>query len=537
MSRARFIVADVFDGLRSLPDASVDFACWSPPFLALRSYLPPDHPDKAREIGSEPTPAAWLDVMLAVTAEVGRVLAPHGSIAVEIGDTYAGSGGAGGDYNDGNLRAGQPKFNGSMKYQRTHDPAIGPPIPRVSGTSGAPGGPGWPLPKSLTGLPTLYAWSLAYGRNLLTGEPSPAGQWRVRNLRPWVRPNPPVGSVGDKVRPATSYVTVACRSEKRWHDLDAVRRPTTRYDLGGLRKGNAVSGGDHQREDAGERSNMSGSNPAGAPPRDWQHPVDEIIRAQQATDKRTPRDIRIALERSGWLAPADTYDQSPGGYTGAHYAVWPPELVAPMVEEMCPRRVCRTCGEPSRRVTGAPEYVASDGSGEPVTRHFDGDRTADGANAWSAEGHRTPGVRNAPSVGWTSCEHRDAELWSGDWRAELAEARRCEREARKANKRKDAAAEAGWLRRAAATWARLAALYRGRLDGFHTGPGWCPGVVLDPFCGTGTTLLAATGLGRDAVGVDLDERNAWLARERLGMFLDVEEPSRSVVDVDTGGRL
>jgi hypothetical protein len=47
------------------------------------------------------------------------------------------------------------------------------------------------------------------------------------------------------------------------------------------------------------------------------------------------------------------------------------------------------------------------------------------------------------------------------------------------------------------------------------------GVVLDPFAGSGTTLAVATGLGRDAVGIDLDDRNAWLARERVGMFLEV----------------
>ena len=50
------------------------------PFLALRSYLPPDHPDKGKEIGSEPTPAAFLDTMLTLTAELRRVVAPHGSI-------------------------------------------------------------------------------------------------------------------------------------------------------------------------------------------------------------------------------------------------------------------------------------------------------------------------------------------------------------------------------------------------------------------------------------------------------------------------
>jgi flagellar hook-associated protein 1 FlgK len=48
---ARYIVADVFDGLASLPDDSVDLVFSSPPFLALRSYLPADHPDKGKEIG------------------------------------------------------------------------------------------------------------------------------------------------------------------------------------------------------------------------------------------------------------------------------------------------------------------------------------------------------------------------------------------------------------------------------------------------------------------------------------------------------
>lgn len=54
----------------------------------------------------------------------------------------------------------------------------------------------------------------------------------------------------------------------------------------------------------------------------------------------------------------------------------------------------------------------------------------------------------------------------------------------------------------------------------------CPpgGTVLDPYAGSGTTLDAAHSLGRSAVGIDLDERNAALAQDRLGMFpLDVTD--------------
>lgn len=54
------------------------------------------------------------------------------------------------------------------------------------------------------------------------------------------------------------------------------------------------------------------------------------------------------------------------------------------------------------------------------------------------------------------------------------------------------------------------------------------GIVLDPFAGSGTTLAVAEGLGRDSIGIDLDERNADLARERVGMFLAVESGLRFV---------
>jgi hypothetical protein len=40
--------------------------------------------------------------------------------------------------------------------------------------------------------------------------------------------------------------------------------------------------------------------------------------------------------------------------------------------------------------------------------------------------------------------------------------------------------------------------------------------------------MVALGHGRDSVGIDLDERNADLARERVGMWLTVED-SRSAI--------
>lgn len=47
------------------------------------------------------------------------------------------------------------------------------------------------------------------------------------------------------------------------------------------------------------------------------------------------------------------------------------------------------------------------------------------------------------------------------------------------------------------------------------------GVVLDPFAGSGSTLAAANGAGRDAIGIELLDRHAELAVDRIGpMFLE-----------------
>ena len=379
INRSTYIVGDVRDCLAATPDGSVDLVMTSPPFLALRSYLPADHPDKHREIGSEPDPATFLDTLLMLTAEWRRVLAPHGSICVELGDTYAGSGGGGGDY-----------------------------------------AAAWPLPKSLCGIPHLYHLSLAYGRNLLTGEESPAGRWRVRNVVAWCRPNPPVGALGDKFRPATSYMTVATRETKRYFDLDAVRTEAQQQTQRNTNGPKARAAADEVQVKFDVRVN---SNPAGAPPLDY------------------------------WVIPT-------APYSGSHYAVYPPALCERPIKSMVPAKVCTVCGAPSERITSEPEYVGRGGK-EATTLHMrDGNRRAEGVNQWDDEstGDRTA-HRVTTTIGWTECECHD------------------------------------------------------------DGTKWRNGVVLDPFAGSGTTLMVANELERDAVGFDIDARNATLARQRVDKFM------------------
>lgn len=395
---ARYIIGDTRDVVASLPDGSVDLVLTSPPFLALRSYLPADHPDKWREIGSEASPAEFIDTLLALTAEWVRVLAPHGSIAVELGDTYTGAGGYGSPDSlnpayGGDKQAGHFDGRTVKRFKKKDD--------------------GWPLAKSKALIPELYRIALAYGINPLTGQPSPVGRMRVRNVVTWCRPNPPVGALGDKYRPATSDMVIACRSDKRWFDLDAVRTVNNPDHIDEIGTASPYLATLHETGVAGRPTNAP-QHPAGAPPLDY------------------------------WVIP-------PGGYQGSHYAVYPPELCRIPIESMCPRQVCTVCGEPRRRIVEA-EYATNNATARAA---------ADGVNGCGSDPTWRHGraAKLVNTLGWTSCGHDS----------------------------------------------------------------WRNGVVLDPFGGSGTTGLVAVGHGRDAILIDIDDRNADLARERIGMFLEVED--------------
>lgn len=85
----RIMQGDVRAMLKTLEPDSVDCVVTSPPYWGLRSYLPDGHPNKHLEIGSEPTLAEHLSVLLEVCRDVRRVLKRAGTFWLNYGDCYA----------------------------------------------------------------------------------------------------------------------------------------------------------------------------------------------------------------------------------------------------------------------------------------------------------------------------------------------------------------------------------------------------------------------------------------------------------------
>jgi DNA modification methylase len=84
------LCGDAWELAKTLPDASVQCIVTSPPYWGLRSYLPDGHADKGDEFGCEPTPAAYVGKLVALFAELRRVLREDGTVWLNLGDSYAG---------------------------------------------------------------------------------------------------------------------------------------------------------------------------------------------------------------------------------------------------------------------------------------------------------------------------------------------------------------------------------------------------------------------------------------------------------------
>ena len=156
-------LGDTLDVLRTLPDESVSCCVTSPPYYGLRDY------GNEGQYGLESSPAAYVENMRQVFAEVRRVLANDGTLWLNIGDSYSGG--------------------HSVTRPQT----------------------GIPGKKNLLGIPWRTAFALQ------------DDGWILRNAIVWAKPNAMPESVTDRLSTRHELLFMFSRSRKYWFDLDPIR--------------------------------------------------------------------------------------------------------------------------------------------------------------------------------------------------------------------------------------------------------------------------------------------------------------------------
>ncbi len=95
MKKSIIINGDTFSTLKQISDSYVDCCVTSPPYYGLRDY------GVTGQIGLEQTVQEYLEKLVLVFREVRRVLKDDGTLWLNMGDSYAGSGK--GRNNDGSV--------------------------------------------------------------------------------------------------------------------------------------------------------------------------------------------------------------------------------------------------------------------------------------------------------------------------------------------------------------------------------------------------------------------------------------------------
>jgi site-specific DNA-methyltransferase (adenine-specific) len=159
MRRNRLLIGDALSRLRALSPGSVDCVVTSPPYFGLRDY------GVNGQLGQEAHVQSWAERVVAVCRELYRVLAPHGSLWLNLGDAYS-----------------------------TH-PALGAPA------------------KSLLLGPERVAQALV------------SDGWLLRNKVVWAKTNPMPSPIADRLTNSHEFIYFLVKQPSYFFDLDAIREP------------------------------------------------------------------------------------------------------------------------------------------------------------------------------------------------------------------------------------------------------------------------------------------------------------------------
>jgi len=255
--------------LHTLPDNSVDCVVTSPPYYGLRDY------GVAGQIGLEESPEAYIERLMDVFRQVQRVLKPTGTLWLNIGDSYAGSGRGKGDVNKKSKVQNKASHVGDI-FNKPY---------RLHGYKN----------KDLIGIP----WQLAFALR--------ADGWYLRQDIIWHKPNPMPESITDRCTKAHEYIFLLTRSARYYFDHKAILEPA-KYDG---RKDTTAKGSPKY---AGTGAGLQVQSFANGIHERWP----STLQGRPARNKR-----------SVWNVPTRSF-------RGAHFATYPEALIIDCIKAGCP---------------------------------------------------------------------------------------------------------------------------------------------------------------------------------------------------------
>ena len=176
---------DCLTGLKKLPDNSVDMCCTSPPYFNLRDY------GITGQIGLEETPELFVESLVAVFNEVKRVLKKEGTLWLNLGDSYNGSGKGEGGGGIGEFSKIQVGNVGSTSVKST----------RLKGLK----------PKDLIGVPWMVAFALR------------SDGWYLRQDIIWSKRNCMPESMTDRCTKSHEYIFLLAKNQKYYFNNEAIK--------------------------------------------------------------------------------------------------------------------------------------------------------------------------------------------------------------------------------------------------------------------------------------------------------------------------
>ena len=302
---AQLVPGNALEVLRGMEAESVDCVVTSPPYWNLRSYG-----DLPGEMGREPTIAEYVERMVEVFREVRRVLKKSGTCWVNISDSYAS--GKGTCYNPG----GGPQ-SGIPIADKSRFPLDRGSIRTLARDS--------LKPKDRCGIPERLVLALQ------------ADGWWWRDEIIWHKPAPMPMSRKDATTPAHEKIYLLTKAARYWSDFGALATPASPNTHARISQNLADQRGSF-RAAGGNKTNG---------------PMKAVIAG--STRKLAEAGSGIAGNRSFEAAlalpvatahPRSVWTFSTAGFSGAHFATFPPELARRCILAGCPPMVCAKCGVP-----------------------------------------------------------------------------------------------------------------------------------------------------------------------------------------------